>query len=107
MQGTRSNKNKKIRNPKIFHGVNPEFGPCPSCGEKGVLKRSRPRTAWERIVKTITPFGYYRCKKCGWRGPILKYVMTRESAKNLFLYFIYALITALIVKFVITKFIMK
>ncbi len=107
MSGTKSNNNKKVRSPKIFYSINPEFGACPSCGEKGVLKRSRPRTTWERILTTITPYSYYRCRKCGWRGPIFKYVITRESAKNLFLYFIYALITALIVKFVITKFIMK
>ncbi len=97
----------KVNTHRFFVAKNPEFSACPSCGEKGVLKRSRPRSSWERFVKSVTPFGYYRCKKCGWRGTLLTVRLTRDFKRNLWFYFFLALVTAYVVKFVITRFIMK
>jgi predicted RNA-binding Zn-ribbon protein involved in translation (DUF1610 family) len=107
MSGHGKNKVKKIGTPRIIFRKNPELGACPNCGEKGTLKRSKARTVTEKLIKIVTPFGYYRCRKCGWRGKLFKYTMTGESIKNLFLYFILALITAGIVRFIIVKFVMK
>jgi len=39
---------------------------CRNCGE--LVRRSRTQNAMESLIKNITPFRYYRCYVCGWRG---------------------------------------
>jgi hypothetical protein len=40
---------------------------CPRCGSSNV-RRSKAKTPGERLVRYLTPFHYYRCRKCGHRG---------------------------------------
>lgn len=40
---------------------------CPKCGSPGIY-RSRTRSWWERLRKTLTGKYAYRCHSCGWRG---------------------------------------
>ena len=39
---------------------------CPKCG--ALAARSHTRTLLESWIKTISPFRFYRCIGCGWRG---------------------------------------
>jgi len=40
---------------------------CPRC-HSGAVRRSRSRTWWESVRKTITSQRPYRCDRCDWRG---------------------------------------
>ena len=40
---------------------------CPRCASTNV-RRSKAKTAGERLLRYLTPFHYYRCRKCGHRG---------------------------------------
>ena len=84
---------------KIIVSKNPVFDKCPSCGAIGTLHRSRARNVKEQIIKAVTPFKLYRCKKCGWRGYRSTITLTIGSLKAVLLYLFLAAITALIVRF--------
>ncbi len=102
-----NNINKKNYSPNIFFPRNPELSACPSCGQKGVLRRSHPRNFREKLLHAIMPVGYYRCRKCGWRGKLFKYKLTKNSYRNLLFYLALALVSAGIIKFVIAKLVLK
>jgi predicted RNA-binding Zn-ribbon protein involved in translation (DUF1610 family) len=89
---------------KIIVVKDPVFGKCPDCGAIGTLHRSRARNTKERLIKALTPFKIYRCKKCGWRGYRSTVTLTMGSLKALLFYLILGAITAWIVRFVITRF---
>ncbi len=91
---------------KIIVSKNPVFDKCPSCGEIGTLHRSRARNTKERLIKALTPFKIYRCKKCGWRGYRSTITLTLGSLKAIILYLFLAALTAYIVIFAI-KFVAK
>jgi hypothetical protein len=40
---------------------------CPRCGSIRV-RRSMPRDAWERFVRSVTPFHYFLCRDCDHRA---------------------------------------
>lgn len=40
---------------------------CPSCGSSN-LRRSMPRTAFERLMRAFTPYHYFLCRDCEYRG---------------------------------------
>jgi predicted RNA-binding Zn-ribbon protein involved in translation (DUF1610 family) len=84
---------------KIIVSKNPVFDKCPECGAIGTLHRSRARNTKEMLIKALTPFKLYRCKKCGWRGYRSTITLTLGSLKALLLYLVLALITAYIVLF--------
>lgn len=39
---------------------------CPQCGTQA--HRSHSHNLIEKLVTGLTPFRYYRCHDCGWRG---------------------------------------
>lgn len=84
---------------------NPIYEKCPSCTAINSLRKSRSRTVWERINKNITPFGVYRCKKCGWRGYRTRFVLTKKSLRNAFVYLVLVLISAFIINQILKRFV--
>lgn len=40
---------------------------CPKCNSRKV-HRSRARSRWEILRKSVTPKRVFRCHACGWRG---------------------------------------
>jgi predicted RNA-binding Zn-ribbon protein involved in translation (DUF1610 family) len=84
---------------------NPIYEKCPSCTFTGSLRKSRARTLWEKIIKNITPLGFYRCKKCGWRGYRMRFILTKKSLKNAFVYLILVLISAFIINQILKRFV--
>ena len=96
-----------MKSPKIIFKKNPQFSKCPSCGEFATLHKSKARSPWEQFVKKYTPFQYYRCEKCGWRGTIFTYRFTKTSMKNLAGYIFVALIVAYIIRIILKMYIIK
>jgi len=84
---------------------NPIYEKCPSCSSSGSMRKSRSRTFGEKIIKSITLFGLYRCKKCGWRGYRTKFVLTKKSIKNVFIYLILVLVSALVINQILKRFV--
>ncbi len=84
---------------------NPIYEKCPSCTSIGSLRNSHSRTIWEKTIKNVTPFGVYRCKKCGWRGYRTKFILTKKSLKNAILYMILVLISAFIINQILKRFV--
>lgn len=84
---------------KIFYKAFPEASTCPSCGKIGTIRRSRSRNIFESGIKLSNILGTYKCKECGWRGILKKYMITRYSVITIVFY------TALIlsVAYIITK----
>ncbi len=74
---------KVIKN--IFYR-NPLFTNCPECKAAGTLRRSRGRNTKELIIKKLTPFKFYRCRTCGWRGVLSTVKITGASLKVLMFY---------------------
>lgn len=92
---------------RILVPTNPTYGRCPDCKDIGVLRRSRSRSMWEKIVKKASFFDIYRCRKCGWRGYKSKIKLTFGSVKTILLYVALMLVTAIVIRFVLTKFIIN
>jgi hypothetical protein len=40
---------------------------CPRCKSRDV-RRSMPRGPWERLVRRLTPYHYFLCRECSYRG---------------------------------------
>lgn len=92
-------------NQGLIFKKNPIYEKCPSCTSINSLRKSHSRTFWERILKNSTPFGVYRCKKCGWRGYRIRFVLTKKSLKNAFVYLILVLISAFIINLILKRFV--
>jgi predicted RNA-binding Zn-ribbon protein involved in translation (DUF1610 family) len=84
---------------------NPLYEKCPSCSAAGTLRKSRPRKTVEKIVRSLTPYGPYRCKKCGWRGYRSRLVLTTQSVKNGILYLLMVAFSAFIVYQILKRFV--
>jgi len=84
---------------------NPLYEKCTSCTSIGSLRKSRARTLWEKIIKNITPLGIYRCKKCGWRGYRMRFILTKKSVKNACVYLILVVISAFIINQILKRFV--
>ena len=94
-------------NSKVLVHRNPQFGKCPSCKSIGTLHRSRTKTMFEQIIRRTTFLKTYRCKECGWRGFRSTLIITRKSARHIFIYLIIIIITALIARYLILSFVLK
>ncbi len=84
---------------------NPIYEKCPSCTSISSLRKSHSRTILEKLFKYITPFGVYRCKKCGWRGYRTRFILTKKSVKNAFVYLLLVLIAAFIINQILKRFV--
>lgn len=87
---------------KILVNRNPIFGKCPKCKAIDTLHRSRPRKITERILSLIPVWKIYRCKTCGWRGYRMAITFSSNSLRLLFLYGLLILITAFVVRLVLS-----
>ncbi len=92
---------------KIIYSINPVFKKCPECGAPGTLHRSRARTFFEQMLKKVSFYNIYRCKNCGWRGYLSTLTITKSSITNLFIYTVLVLVSAFVIRFVLTKFLLK
>lgn len=70
---------------------------CPSCKSGNTLKISRARNTKEKIIKNITWFDLYRCKKCGWRGWKMNIYFKKRSIKRILIYVLPMIIAAFVV----------
>lgn len=70
---------------------------CPSCKSESTLRNSRARNTKERIIKTITWFELYRCKKCSWRGWRTNIVLEQRAIKKIIIYTLLMVIAAFVV----------
>ncbi|MBE0572573.1 MAG: hypothetical protein IH618_13605 [Ignavibacteriaceae bacterium] len=70
---------------------------CPSCKSESTLRNSRARNTKERIIKAITWFELYRCKKCGWRGWRTNIVLEQRAIKKIIIYTLLMIIAAFVV----------
>jgi len=92
------------KNGLVFR-KNPLYEKCPSCQTLGSLRKSRARSVKEKIIKLVTPYGMYRCKKCGWRGYRSKFILTKQSVKNSIVYIFLIAIVAYIVLQILKRFV--
>jgi hypothetical protein len=76
---------------------NPLFAKCFSCSSKDSLRISRARNTIERIVKAITWFDLFRCKKCGWRGFRSSLTINARWFKRIAIYLLMMILTAFLV----------
>jgi predicted nucleic-acid-binding Zn-ribbon protein len=96
-----------MKDLKIIYSINPVFKKCPECGAPGTLHRSRARTFFEQIIKKVSFYNIYRCKNCGWRGYLSTLIITKNSIINLLIYILLILGSAYIIRFVLTRFLLK
>ncbi len=96
-------KKKKWLSNRIIYHKDPTYFACPKCGKVNVLKRSRPRSIMERVIKTTTIYKLYRCHNCGWRGYRSTIMLTWQSFLTFFMYIALALAAAFIVLQVIKR----
>jgi predicted RNA-binding Zn-ribbon protein involved in translation (DUF1610 family) len=89
----------------LFFKKNPLYEKCPSCETLNSLRKSRPRKTLERLIKTLTIFAPYRCKKCGWRGYRARFVLTRQSLKDVLLYILLVIFAGFIVYQILKRFV--
>jgi len=76
---------------------NPLYSKCPSCQSETTLRNSHTRNTKERIIKTVTWFDIYRCKKCGWRGWKSNYQLSARILRKIIFYLLLMLLAAFIV----------
>ncbi|MBI9073054.1 MAG: hypothetical protein JEY94_15745 [Melioribacteraceae bacterium] len=96
-----------MKNLRILIPKDPAIENCPNCNASGRLRRSRRRTSLEGFIKTFTMFNIYRCKSCDWRGYKSGYHITKTSFKTLGIYLLVALISGMIIRVIISKFVVK
>ena len=89
-------------NQRVFIKRNIEFLRCPSCRAAASLKKSRTRSAYERIVKYLDVRAYV-CTSCGWRGRYFKYTLGRNGLKMIILYIAVLVFVALFVRYMLNK----
>jgi predicted RNA-binding Zn-ribbon protein involved in translation (DUF1610 family) len=70
---------------------------CPSCKSESTLRNSRARNNSEKIVRFISWFELYRCKKCGWRGWKANFVFEQRVIKKILFYILLMIIAAFVV----------
>jgi hypothetical protein len=87
----------------IIQRKNPALKKCPSCFSEGSVYRSHSRNWKEKLIKRITYFRIYKCKKCGWRDYRSTVEFTLKSIQNLLMYIGIAIIIALIVRIILDR----
>jgi len=88
---------------KIFFKAFPETSKCPSCGKIGTIRRSRTKNFAEFLVKSSGVANLYKCRECGWRGPLKKYTVNKYSFVTLIFYAILIFSVAYIITNVLKK----
>ena len=70
---------------------------CPSCKTVSALRNSRARNIKEKVIRSITWFELYRCKKCGWRGWKANIILEQRAIKKIIFYTLLMIIAAFII----------
>ena len=70
---------------------------CPSCKSESTLRNSRARNNSEKIVRFISWFELYRCKKCGWRGWKMNIHFEQRLIKKIIIYVLLMIMAAFVV----------
>jgi predicted RNA-binding Zn-ribbon protein involved in translation (DUF1610 family) len=83
------------------------FDKCPKCNAIGALRRSRARTFIETLVKNSGILNIYRCRECGWRGTKTYFSLRKISIKTVFMYIAMLAFVAVLIRFIILRFIIK
>jgi len=89
----------------LIFNKNPVYEKCPSCHSLSTLRKSHSRKTSEKLIKKITIFAPYRCKKCGWRGYQAKLVLTSKALKNGITYLFMIAFAAFIIYEILKSFI--
>ncbi|NCQ17291.1 MAG: hypothetical protein COZ80_08450 [Ignavibacteria bacterium CG_4_8_14_3_um_filter_37_9] len=82
----------------------PGYTRCPSCKNVSSLHRSRARSFKEKLIKATKLYKIYRCKTCGWRGYFATIVITKKDIKLFFMYGAIALLSGLIIREILKRF---
>lgn len=82
---------------------NPLYAKCPSCSSNDALRNSRPRNNRESLIKEVTWFELYRCKKCGWRGFKSSFNFNIRILKKIAMYLLLMGLAAFLVYQVLTR----
>ena len=82
----------------------PGYAKCPSCKNVNSLHRSRARTTKEKLIKATKLYKIYRCKTCGWRGYLATIIITTKSIKHILMYLTIALVSGLIIREILKRF---
>lgn len=82
----------------------PGYAKCPNCKSVNSLHRSRARSAKEKLIQATKLYKMYRCKGCGWRGALATIILTKKMLKLLFMYIIIALVSGLIIREILKRF---
>jgi predicted RNA-binding Zn-ribbon protein involved in translation (DUF1610 family) len=88
---------------KIFFKAFPETSKCPSCGKIGTIRRSRTRNFLETAAKSTGVVSIYKCRECGWRGFLKRYMINRYSFFTVIFYGILILSVAYIITQILKK----
>ena len=89
----------------LIFSKNPVYEKCPSCHSLGTLRKSHSRKTSEKLIKKLTIFAPYRCKKCSWRGYQAKLVLTSKALKNGITYLFMIAFAAFIIYEILKRFI--
>lgn len=90
---------RRQKQKRMLLNIDPTYSACPKCGKVNVLRRSRSRTFFEKLLRYTSIFKMYRCRSCGWRGSKSVVIITVQTIKNLLLYIIAALVSAYVVHY--------
>lgn len=82
----------------------PGYAKCPSCKNVNSLHRSRARDMKEKLIKATKLYKIYRCKSCGWRGYLATIIITTKSIKIFFWYVLIALLSGVIIREILKRF---
>jgi len=58
----------------------------------------------EKLIKATKLYKIYRCKSCGWRGYLATIIITTKSIKIFFWYVLIALLSGVIIREILKRF---
>lgn len=88
---------------RILFNAYPETSKCPSCSKIGKIRRSRSRNIIERIIRATRIFGIYKCRECGWRGYLRRYIFNYYSLITASFYLLLIISIAFIITIILRK----
>jgi len=92
---------------RIIFLRDPGYAKCPSCKNINSLHHSRARNLKEKFIKVTKLYKIYRCKSCGWRGYLATVIITTKDLKLFFMYGAIALVSGLIIREILKRFLIS